>query len=256
MPGYEDSEFYIYRSPTGIATTSDWTLLNEEPVVGVNFWTDTTFYDKHDFRKWYYRMLCVRGAEEHDSPIIGMYFEALNKTEYGLLYTIRRREYLRMRQGNGVRVFHCIPTTTGARATSYDLALGKNTDQCGNAPALGSNFDQAFRTCFQTWAEIQSVGPQQLDQLGDGGGFNEVQKFELRLLAFPQPEAGHIIVLPDSDQRFIIDGNIQPYLFKGFMPVAYDVQCALLSKSDIRHKLDMPSPLPDPDYPVVFNRAL
>jgi hypothetical protein len=257
IPGYEDGDIYVYRSPTGIPVADDWELLNEnDPVQDVNFYADSTFYDKHDFRKWYYRLLLVHDDQEHDSPIVGMFFEALNKTEYGLLYTMRRREFLRMRQGNGVRVFHCIPSTTGPKAEAYNSISGKNMAQCDNDDSLGTLFDQGFRTCFQTWAEISQAGPQQLEQLQDGAGFNEVQKFRIRLLAFPQPEQGHVIVLPASDQRFIVDGEIQPYLFKGFAPVAYDVQASYLSKSDPRHRLEMPTPLPDPDYPVSFTRAL
>jgi hypothetical protein len=185
-----------------------------------------------------------------------MYFEALNKTEYGMLYTMRRREYLRMRQGNGVKVFHCIPTISGPKAGTYDALLGKNLVQCANDESLGTQYDQAYRTCFQTWAEIIEAGPQQLDQLADGAGFNETQKFKIRLLAFPQPEPGHVIVLPASDQRFIIDGSIQPFLFKGFLPVAYEAEASYLSKSDPRHRLEMPALLPDPSYPVSFTRAL
>lgn len=250
---YADGDFYVYRSATGVDKSDDWEILNEDtPVQNASFYTDTTFYDKHDFRKWYYRILCVKGANEYDSPIIGMYFEALNKTEYGLLYTMRRREYLRMRQGNGVRVFHCIPTTYGDKAPAYDPVTEKNMAAC----SINSKYEDPFKTCFQTWSEVANAGPQVLDQLPDGGGFNESQKFSLRLLAFPEPEVGHIIVFPDSDRRFILDGNIQPYLFKGFLPVAYDVEASFLSKSDPRYAFEMPTPLSDPDYPVAFNRAL
>lgn len=257
LPGYSDGKVYVYRSPTGIPVSNDWEMLNENsPVEGVTVFHDGTFYDKHDFRKWYYRLLWVKNSQEYDSPIIGMFSEGLNKTEYGMLYTMRRREYLRMRKGNGVRAFHCVPTTTGKKAPTYDPIMGKNLVHCAEGDALSSNFDQAFRTCFQTWIEVTKIGSQNLEQQSDGSGFKEKQQFELRLLAFPQPEVGHIIILPKSDQRFIVDGSVQPYMFKGYLPVAWDVQVSLLSKSDPRHKLVVPDLLDDPDYPVEFRRTL
>lgn len=256
-PGFEAAEVYVYRSPTGLETSDDWELLNEnDPVSGDTFFVDDAFYDQHVIRKWHYRLLGEVGNTSYDSPIIGMFFEGLNKTEYGTLYTMRRREYLRMRSGNGVKVFHCIPATNGAKAATYDPYLGKNLIQCGDDDALGSNFSQAYRAVFQTWAELENISPYKLDQLPDGGGFQEVQKFNIRLLAFPQPEPGHVIVLPASDSRYIIDGSIKPFLFKGFLPVAWEAEASWLAKSDPRYKLDIPPLLDDPDYPVRFTRAL
>lgn len=256
-PGYEDVDIYVYRSPSGVAISDDWELLNEnEAVTGDLFYVDNTMYDKHDLRKFHYRLLAVRGDEEYDSPIVGMYFEGLNKTEYGLLYTMRRREYLRMRAGNGVKVLHCIPSASGPLSVAYDPQLGKSLDYCTDSESLGGKYDKYFRSCFQTWAEVSQAGDFNLEQLPDGAGFNETQKFILRLLAFPQPEPGHIIILPASDRRFILDGAIKPYLFKGFMPVAWDVEASYLSKSDIRHQFQIPTLLSDPDYPVRFTRAL
>jgi hypothetical protein len=62
-----------------------------------------------------------------------------------------------------------------------------------------------------------------------------------RIPPFPKPEADMLIILPHSDDRYIISEQATPFEFKGVYPVAYEVQAQLLSRSDPRYKLPIPS---------------
>lgn len=255
-PDYEAGDIYVYRSPTGIDKSEDWELLNPDaPVNGVDFYTDLTLSDKNLFRHYHYRLLLDLNGTYYDSPVMGMFSEDFNKTEYGALYTMRRREYLRMRSGNGVRVIHAIPSSNGDKADNYDHEAEKQITACHDDESYGEEFQKGYKNVVQTWAEMLNAGPETNEQT-EGGGYDQKQQFNFRLLAFPKPESGHIIIFPNSDKRFLVENGVQPFLFKGHLPVAYQVPCSLLDRADPRHKIEIPDLLSDPDYPVVYNRAL
>jgi hypothetical protein len=242
LPQYSDAQFFIYRSPTGVELSDDWIILNEDnPVSGVSFYEDTNFTDTSKFRVYYYRILMEHNGTSYDSPVIGTFSEKLTKSQYGALYKMRRMEFLRMRH-NGVPVYHCVPSTDGDRSFAYSGYTGGIAGTtCLDAEAFGSWFANGFQTIIQTRAEISAVGPMDLKDDEKGAGIAEIQQFQLRLLGFPVPEVGHIIVLPYSDLRLIIEGGIQPYLFRGFLPVAYDARASQLRKDDPRYKLELPA---------------
>lgn len=257
-PDYEQGDIYVYRSPTGIATSSDWEILNpDDPVQsGLGFFTDTEMTDNSLFRYWHYRLLLELGSEEHDSEIVGMFSEDFNPTEFGALYTMRRSEYLRMRVGNGIRIFHAIPAFSGDRTASYDTQLEKDLQRCSGGDGYGTGWTPGYPNVIQTYAEMLAAGDEKTTQDPEGIGFTQDQVCRFRLLAFPRPDTGHLIILPQSDVRYVITDTVSPYLFKGHLPVAWEVNASPLKKDDIRYKLEVPDLVPDQEYPVVFNKAL
>jgi hypothetical protein len=158
-------------------------------------------------------------------------------------------EFLRMRH-NGVPVFHCIPSTSGEPSA----ALNPTTSQLAGSSCLapdsfGTWFANGFQAIVQTRAELAQIGPMDIKDDPEGMSNKEEQSFKLRLLGFPKPEQGHLIVLPYSDLRLIITGNVQPYEFRGFLPVAYDVEAEQLRKDDDRYAIPLPPPQRDHNYP-------
>lgn len=257
LPQFTDAQFFIYRSPTGVALSDDWVILNENsPVSGVSFFQDDQLTDRSKFRVYYYRILMEHTSGEYDSPIVGTFSEKLTKSQFGALYKMRRMEFLRMRH-NGVPVYHCIPSVDGERSPAYSNYTGgiAGTD-CLAPEAFGTWFANGFQTIIQTRAELSSVGPMDVKDDGKGAALVETQQFQLRLLGFPVPEVGHIIVLPYSDLRLVIEGNIQPYLFRGFLPVAYDARASQLRKDDPRYKLELPEVRADAPHSAFKNVGL
>jgi hypothetical protein len=246
LPGYENGDIYVYRSPTGLPFSPDWELLNEDhPVRNVDFYEDTYLLDTSKFRQWHYRLLLEHTSGEYDSPIMGMFSEQFTRSQYGLLYKMRRMEALRMRH-NGVPVMHCIPSRNGERSDAYNPYAGSVGGwECLAPDSFGTWFQNGFKTIVQTRAELLQVGPQNKQTLEGGGAQVEQQQFKIRLLGFPVPEVGHIIVLPFSDARYVITGNVVPFLLRGFLPVAYEVDAELLNRSDALYKIPLPIVLND-----------
>lgn len=254
LPQYSDAQFFIYRSPTGVALSDDWVILNENnPVSGVSFFEDNLLTDQSKFRVYHYRILMEHASGEFDSPIVTTFSEKLTKSQFGALYKMRRMEFLRMRH-NGVPVYHCIPSVDGEKSPAYNHYSGALAGvDCLAPEAFGTWFANGFQTIIQTRAEITSVGAMNVKDDEKGAFLAEEQQFQLRLLGFPVPEVGHIIVVPYSDVRLVIEGDIQPFMFRGFLPVAYDAKASQLSKDDARYKLPLPEVRSDAPQSAFIN---
>lgn len=264
-PSFEAGNVYVYRSPNGVEVSDEWEILNlDDPVLGSSFFIDNALDDKNFFRQYFYRLVLELDGEYYDSPVIGMFNEGLNKSEYGVLRYMRKQEYLRMRSRNGVRVLHCIPTIQGSFADGVDSTLltrigtpCKNGDKEDPEMYEGTNlFTKQFSTVSQTWAEIQSIGALTVEQVENSLNNFLSQKYKLRLLGFPTPEVGHMIVLPNTDKRLLVTDNINPFLFKGYLPIAYEVIAEELPRTDSRYKIPLPLLNQDPERPITVNRAL
>ena len=264
-PSFDSGHVYIYRSPNGVEVSDEWEILNlDNPVIGTNFFIDNELDDKNFFRHYFYRLVLEFDDQFYDSPVIGMFNEGLNKSEYGVLRYMRKQEYLRMRSRNGVRVLHCIPTIQGTLSDGVDPVLSgrlgtpcKDGDKEDPEMYEGTNlFTKQFSTVSQTWAEIQSVGALTVEQVEDSLNNFLSQQYKLRLLGFPTPEVGHMIVLPNTDKRLLITNNINPFLFKGYLPIAYEVVAEELPRTDSRYKIPLPVLNQDPVRPITVNRAL
>lgn len=253
-PGYQDALFYIYRSPTGVDESDDWIILNENnPVSIVNFFVDDKVIDDSKFRYYYYRVLAEKDGVEYDSPVIGSFHEGFTKTEYQFLYTVRALEYRRMSY-NGLTAFHCIPSVEGKKSANINKVTNTQTTTCADDESFRQLYAEGFKTLVQTKVEILSISPSSVKDNEDGST-EEIQQYRLRLLGFPLPEVGHLIVLPRSDTRLVITGDILPLHFKQ-LPVAYEATATQLRKDDRRYQLPMPELLPDPKHPIYIDTAL
>lgn len=255
--GYERGEVYVYRSPTGVLISDDWVLVNpDNPVVNSYFYTDNTFYERTQSRNYYYRLVLEYNNKVYESAVIDITSGDLTRSEFGALYKMRRMEYLRMRH-NGVRCLHMVPSIEGPRTPTYDPIYDEDPQfRCGdpNNPSFGTDYAEGYRCVIQTRVEILSSGPYSQEE-GDEGDIKEKEDFNLRLLAFPEPNIGDIIAIPGSDTRFLIKSDIQNYSLKGIYDVAYDVKAVMLSKNDTRYKPVLPQLLEDNPFPqyIYFN---
>jgi hypothetical protein len=257
--GFKSSKIYIYRSADGVEYSDSWELLNENnPVQYLDFFVDDNFKDKTSSRNYFYRLVALNNNTYYDSPVIGMFNEGLNKKEYGVLRYMRKQEYLRMRARNGVRILHCIPAVNGEYAEGTDSILkARVAPPCKEGDKEDPEMQQGvglykkeFSAIVQTWAELVSIGELGAVPREDAPGNRIAQQYAFRMLGFPTPNIGDMIVLPHTDKRFSITNNIRPFLFKGYLPVAYDVVAEEIDRNESRYKIPMPQLLDDPQYPT------
>jgi len=235
-------EVYVYRSADGNAP---WTCLNEgEPVVSVDHFEDNLFFNNNKLLVTFYRLMVIHEGQNYPSPIIGL-LDHISRPEYGGVQTMMGLEFLRMRSGNGIKVFMLPPLVTGVPAAGVDpLTWQKLKTTCDDtAPGtdgFGRPLAGGYGTPLTTWVEL--YGPANMEKKDDdamGVSTDEITT-KARFLAFPRPQRGYLIIDPRSDNRYVVDATIQAYNFRGITPIAYDLSLQLLDRNDPRYKIEVP----------------
>lgn len=251
-PDYSTYSVFVYRSSNG---THDWVLLNDgAPVVGGSMYRDGTLPRTEFHRNYQYRLLLVKGDEHIPSAPVGFH-EKLKRSEYAAARTFLLREYLRMRAGNGVRVFHYSPISNGTPLPGFDAETDQHIGfDCppeeGQDGPGGTNYVGGYGKPWQTWVELQNIGPMITQASEDGTGMESSQKVKTRFLAYPRPSRNDLIINPITDERYIVMGEITPYFFKGVCPLAYEADITKLARDDPRFKIIVPALKPDGSVPM------
>lgn len=244
--GYEQSEFFVYKSLT--KGTPPWTLLNTTTALrGMYLDTDLSVSGNP-----YYRVLMINNGEEYDSPIVSA-FDKLSRTQYGGISKMMGLEYLRMSTGNGIQVLHYIPLAAG----EYDETVDPLTEQkyginCpDNDDSYGLKFKGGYAPPVYTWMEITSFGNEDIKEGSNNLDVDASLIHKAKLLAFPRPQAGDLIIHPPTDHRYAITSSVQGSFFRGVFPISYDTSIQLLRTSDARYRIPVPPELPKPLWAVV-----
>ena len=241
-PGYSNGLFYIFKSFN--RGTAPWILINEEPVKG-------SFFEDPDMSGVLsYRILMIRNGIEYDSPVITPY-DKMSKLQYGGVHKMMKLEFTRMVTGNGIQVLHYTPLIQGEYADDTDpLTEQKYGSHCKNGETTDIDYGQKFKGGFAppiyTWIEIRKYGEfiNQEDQshLAMSQDVTHVG----RMLAFPVPDPGDLIVHPPTDNRFAITSPLAGDYFRGVFPISFNVGLQMLNRSDPRYGIPIPSVLPNP----------
>lgn len=241
QPGYSAGDFYVYKSfNKGLPP---WELLNETPVKGAMFEDTNLDLDSSP----YYRLLLVLDGAEIDGPVVSP-FDKLSKIQYGGVSKMMRLEYMRMSTGNGIQVLHYIPLSKGELNDSIDpLTDQRFKAACDNdTEDFGYRFKGGFSAPVYTWMEIAQYGKHVNEEREGGIAMNNTLIHGARLLAFPRPAPGDLIIHPDTDRRYGIMSPVQGNYFRGVFPISYDVQLQLLNVTDARYDIPIPAVLPKP----------
>lgn len=233
-------KYLVFRSVHNGAPP--WELITEDYILTTQF-IDEAFVVDNRMQQVHYRLSAIDSdGNEYDSPIVGM-FDRLTRSEYGAIHKIMLQEYKRMRSGNGLRVFHYSPLLEGEPNEAYDPETGQQLiATCPDDGSYGLPFKGGYGPPVQTWVELMKVGPEINSDKPDGKGAITQYNLQARMLAFPKPMLNHLIIHPTTDNRYAVGEQVQPYLFKGLVPIAYDVTLQLLSRNDPRYKVPV-SPL-------------
>jgi len=243
-------DVYFYRSESGVP--GSWELLNpDEPwALSEGEFLDTT--PRADmFSFVYYRGLVDPGAPP-EGWLKGPSIRATDtyaRREYMIAREVLRREYNFMRNHDGLRCFHLVQREKGAAAAGMDPETGQQLGPgCPDDPAQGftTSWAGGFYEPVQTWAMFYQLSPKDHKLRDDAMGMDEESNVVLRLLAYPRPNLGNLIVFPESDRRYAVADPITPYYLRGNLPLIWEVNCQKLDDVDMRYKIVMPDLLPDP----------
>lgn len=244
--GYEQATCYVFKSHT--RGTPPWTLLNEAPSV-TRMYEDTVLELTDNI---YYRVLMVHEGQEYDSPVVSA-FDKLSRAQYGGVSKIMGMEYARMSTGNGIQVLHYIPLANGELDETVDpLTEQKYGIACPDADDnFGTKFKGGYTPPVYTWMEITSYGKDEVKESDNGLDTDDSLIHKARLLAFPTPKPGDLIIHPTTDNRYAVNSPVQGNLFRGVYPVSYDVDIQLLRRTDARYRIEIPNPLPTPLWATI-----
>lgn len=244
-------DIYFYRSESGIP--GSWTLLNEgAPITG----TAGTFLDAAAVNDYFnfphYRGLVDPGGGESlwlKGPDVTA-LEHYTRKDYFLAREILRREYQAMAgpYGNGIRVLHYIPRTSGTSAPLADAETGQVLGpDCPEATesGYGTPWLQGFFPPVQTWIRPISLSEQTRADRKDGTGTDDNFALTLRMLTFPKPDKGHLLVALESDRRYVLGPSIKPFYLRSTIPLFWEAQATLLDHDDPRHRVPLPDTLAD-----------
>lgn len=247
---------YFYRSNDGV---NAWTLLNPgAPVMSPSgTFLDTDLDNSDKFTVPHYRGVVDPSGGPPETwlvgPAVGPY-DYTSRRQVLASLCILDKEYRNMahEKGDGVQAFHCIPLDSGEPVSVYDpdtgQILGPQCPETGSGEdGYGTPYQGGFYPPLQTWVKMIALDGKVRKTKREAMGSDEDADVVFRLLAYPRPERGHMIVLAKSDQRYLVGESINRHFFPGTtIPVAWECRCHLMDKVDPRARLEMPPLRPDP----------
>lgn len=241
-PEFEQgSEFYIYYSPTGVENS--FKLLNPNQPVSGMFYVDQDFthYDVH--QPGYYGVGLIKAGKTYKSPVIGA-LDALTRKEQGIAIRMQQHEFREMRWVDGYPVFYFIPKWRGKTALDFDHETGQPmTHMCSpssDGTGFGLRYEGGFGSAVVTWVRPLQIDRKVID-VENTGGFISQQQTLFRFLGFPNVAPGHLIVNPNTDERYEVGLNVQPFKLRGKFPVAFEAPVEKLPRSHPYYQVPLPA---------------
>lgn len=242
--GTDPGDVYVAFSLTG--TPGSWELRNfENPVPSeIGVFQDTALVLNAGRDEGFYRMMLrTEDAQELYSETLRIMGD-LAPHEYGAVRAMIHREYQMMRVSDGFPVWHCIPRAHGTLADTVDPDTGViNGLGCEEAPgeeSYGLRFREGFYPPVLTWLRVVALSEGLKDD-PEKFSIEDTTKTTVRMMAFPKPMRGHMLVDPTTDRRWLVTDEIRPYLHRGVIAVAYEATLEFLQQNDVRYKFTLPN---------------
>lgn len=238
---FQDGDFYVYKSPDG---NHEWDLINEEPC-RTGALSDPTANDDA-----FYRILLEHKGESYDSPIVGIY-DKLTQAEYRAVRKMMNVEYNNMTRGRkGLRMLLYSPLLTGVLAPGTDPQTGQRfSTGLPESPELdsyGELFVGGFASPVITYVKFAVMAQMTVSDAPDKTSTTVERDITARMLAFPIPARGDLLVHPETDNRYVIGESVNGYYFRGTVPTAFDMKLSFLYRTDPRYRVPVPILPPEP----------
>jgi hypothetical protein len=227
-PAFSGHGVLVYRAeqPDG-----DYLLLNAdaEPLMGSSF-TDTTLPLGSLITRVTYRL-----------DVINADGDITEGGEYGLFEHLTPKDFIiarRMMYAEGRRLMKCgtdallLNIWRDGYRREYDPITNVYV---GDKSAATPRFGDPLATKLQLLvrSQVQKTND-------DGSGTREEVTIQGRLPGYPHPSYGSMIVLPHSDDRYVIGEEVKPFEWKGIVPVGYEVTLSRISRNDQRYQIQVP----------------
>ena len=232
----------VYRAADG----ADYELINDHPVI-TGFVVDTLRpKTKHETVSYRFVAENLTTGEMKYLAQTGIY-DQLMPAQHVIGRRFVAQEFHALRRTGGL-VCWILPGV-GNRSPSATL------DLCRAAAAGGRDMPDADAAqVWQTW--IKLLGESKTEaRREDGTSKDVVTEVSARLPAWPTPKMGSLVVMPSSDDRYVVGEKIQPYKYHSVVPFAYEVPLVLLGRDDPRYRINMPALDPALARPTILPLA-
>jgi len=243
VEGIDSGDVYVAFSESG--TKGTWEVVNPtDPAPSeVGMYEDSDLTINAGTTDGFYRLLLTTdGGDDLFSEPVQILGDLFPK-EYGIVRAMIHQEFTQMRVTDGFPVWHCIPRTHGEPADNKDPDTGglhgENCDAVGDDASYGLPYKGGFYPPILTWMRV--IRHQEgLQDDPEHFSTKEIDKTAVRLMAFPRPKRGHMLVDPTTDRRYLVGDEVKPFRFRGVMAVAYNATLEFLQQRDPRYKFEMP----------------
>ena len=233
---------YLAFSTSGVP--GSWTSVNPDTPVAssAGMVQDTGFVLRGAAVIGYYRLMLRNGTGDVFSEPVGILGD-LTPAEYGVVRAIIHKEYTGMRAANGYPVWHCIPKDHGTPSGDPDTGEAAAFECPGTDPTTacyGMPFAGGFNRPLLTWIKVLQTQVGTLKDSEDGLPVQQQNTTTIRMMAFPQPSRGHMLVDPATDKRYAIGDEINPFKLRGVFPIAYETSMIEIPQADPRYRFPVP----------------
>ena len=238
-PEYSAWGVLVYRR---VSDGADWVLLNtNDDLVFTGSLTDYELPVGSMLNRVMYRVSAENTVTHDvlDGPIVGL-FETIAQPYHTDARRMASAEVQRLRMGAGLPAWIMPDVRVGTLAPGMSAASGLLKDDCANRQAGGQAVNMTSAGVWQTWVQLLTIQQTKV-QRPDGTSTAEAVDIPARLPCYPQPNTGTMIVLPGTDDRYVVGEKVTPLLYRGVVPIAYEVGLKLLARNDARYNLTMPT---------------
>jgi hypothetical protein len=248
----------LYKSRDGY---TDWFKLNKTPIeatLGLGFdkktLTDIQFKNKGQVINWHYKLelvqvYIVNGNEISYKPIIqtppfGIYC-SLNSAEYSTLRSMLENETLTQ---DNINVYILRPKGLSGKSI-YSLTNNRNyktvdylTQEHSGVSTDDESYGQTilcgYSNPIATEISIQTIQNKHTDD-PNGQGTLTSKQIVFEGFSYPRLVKGDIIVIPETDERYVFEQYQSENLFKGVIPFTYIGIAKLLPRNDMAYKFNL-----------------
>ena len=236
---YNGPGVLVFRSMSGVGP---WDLLTPDPITTLEY-QDEFPQPNHREDIPYYRLLVLTDGDPIPSPIIRP-FEGLTRREYGMCRRIIQLEYKKLILSDGVPCWFLKHKSPANNVPGTDPDTGQVFGPVCDAKA---DYSKLFHPAMPMRVHLKTPSFR-AEEKAEDMGVNLTHTSSATTPGFPTPVFGDMIVHPAQDDRYAIM-DVQPFRFKGVVPVKHEVTLVLLARSDRRYKV--PVPVWQPDRPAV-----
>jgi len=233
-PEYLEGNFVIQKSTNGI--TNFKTIGSGR---GITEFIDIEFLVPNKLEQTHYRIILQYNKNKYESNPIGI-FNKLHRHEFGLVARMLKLEHERMYNcRNGIKAVILKKKAYGEPCPSCNFQ--NNNSQLVGASVCptcyGTGITGGFDPAIYTYLEVLNID-KDIQASQEGMGATDKVQAAFQILAYPELRKGDLLINPETDQRYLIE-KVTPKLFKGIIPITYQVVGFLLRRNDIRYQIPL-----------------